>query len=128
MSVQVSFLEKTSAAHVALIRFVAIVNVHVFLQRITEAESLGANRTLELSFAGMNQHMGLYVTSLLEPFTANFAAKLALVGVRRYVPLQNALSSKYFFAIITFEQTIHFFRSVHYCVSSVGLRMDFQTV
>jgi len=40
VAVEITLLQETRAAHVALIRLLAVVHVHVLLQRIREAEAL----------------------------------------------------------------------------------------
>jgi len=87
VAVEITLLQETRAAHVALIRFLAIVHVHMLFQRIREAEALRAHGTLKATFASMHQHVRLHVAGLFETFATYLAVELSLLRVREYMAL-----------------------------------------
>lgn len=131
VAVEIALLQETRATHVALVRLLAVVHVHVLLQRVGQTETLGAHGALEPTLARVHQHVRLDMPGLLEPFTAHLAVKLTLLRVREYVPLQYALRGKHFFAAVALEQTIdvaYLERRGVAVMRRVRMRVSFQRV
>lgn len=106
MTVEIALLQETRATHVALIRLLAVMHVHVLLQRVGQAKTFGADGALKPTFARVHQHMRLDMAGLLKPFTAHLAIVLPLLRMRKYVPFQHALGRKHLLTTVALEQTV----------------------
>jgi len=98
--------DETRAAHIALVRFLSIVHIHVSLQRARQIEALRAHGALKAMLARVHQHVRLDVTGPLEPLAAYLTIVRAFLHVRDHVLLQRVLAREHLSTVVALEQTI----------------------